>query len=74
MPPSPDVRIFEDWWLNEPKSPMQPAPVSLPPLPVRVRAVLDDREAVPPRDLHDPVHVGHLVTEVHRHDRLASRS
>ena len=27
-PPSPAVRIFEDWWLNEPKAPMHPAPTS----------------------------------------------
>jgi hypothetical protein len=28
VPPSPLVRIFDDWWLNEPKSPMHPAPWS----------------------------------------------
>ena len=43
-PPSPAVMIFEDWWLNEPKSPMHPAPCVVPALAVSVRAVFDDGE------------------------------
>ncbi len=47
-----------------------PGAASPPLLAVRVCAVLDHRESVRGGDLHDPVHVGHLVAEVHREDRL----
>ena len=37
---------------------------------VRLRGVLDHRDAVPRGDRQDRVHVGRLPVEMHRHDRL----
>ena len=40
---------------------------------VRLRAVFDDRQAVPRGDRLERRHVGRLAVEVHRHDRAGAR-
>ena len=45
----------------------------VPPLPVRVGAVLHDRQVVAVGDRGQGVHVAHLLAEVHRHQRARPR-
>src|SRR6185503_14027784 len=44
-------------------------PLVAPALAMGMRAILDHGEAVACRDLHQAVHVGHVMAEVHGYDR-----
>ena len=50
-----------------------PSALAVPTLPVRVSAILDHRERVASSDLHQPIHIRHLVPEMHGDDRAGPR-